>query len=87
MTKTEYMLIGSSQKLSTLSNPLEFSIDLNVPTEQVSSVKSLGYLLMKIYGGKYTLTNYLKKIASGIEAIKKLDLLSLHPLFIIYTMR
>jgi len=30
--KTEFMLIGSRQKLSTLSNPLELSID-NVPIE------------------------------------------------------
>ena len=41
--KTEFMLIGSRQKLSTLSNPLELTID-NVPIENVSSVKSLGIL-------------------------------------------
>ena len=40
-TKTEFMLIGSRQRLSTLSDTLELSID-NVPIEQVSSVKSLG---------------------------------------------
>ena len=40
-TKTEFMLIGSRQRLSTLSDTLEQSID-NVPIEQVSSVKSLG---------------------------------------------
>ena len=39
-TKTEFMLIGSRQRLSTLSDRLEISID-NVPIEQVSSVKSL----------------------------------------------
>jgi len=39
-SKTEFMLIGTRQKLSTLSNPLELSID-NVPIEQVFSVKSL----------------------------------------------
>ena len=39
--KTEFMLTGSRQKLSILSNPLELSID-NVPIKQVSSVKSLG---------------------------------------------
>jgi len=39
-SKTKFMLIGTRQKLSTLSNPLELSID-NVPIEQVSSVKSL----------------------------------------------
>ena len=34
--KTEFMLIGSRQKLSALSNPLELSIN-NVPIEHVSS--------------------------------------------------
>ena len=34
------MLIGSRQRLSTLSDTLEISID-NIPIEQVSSVKSL----------------------------------------------
>ena len=42
--KTEFMLIGSRQKLSTLSNPLEPSIN-NVPIEHVSSVKSLGIFI------------------------------------------
>ena len=40
-TKTEFMLIGSRQRFSTLSDTLEQSID-NVPIEQVSSMKSLG---------------------------------------------
>ena len=35
------VLIGSRQRLSTLSDTLEFSID-NAPIEQISSVKSLG---------------------------------------------
>ena len=39
--KTEYMLISSRQNLSTLSNPLELSID-NVPIEHVSAVTSFG---------------------------------------------
>ena len=41
VTKREFMLIGSRQILSTLSDTHELSID-NVPIEQVSSVKSLG---------------------------------------------
>ena len=46
--KTKFMVIGSRQRLSTLSDTQELSID-NVPIEQVSSVKSLGrYILMKI---------------------------------------
>ena len=40
-TKTEFTLIGSRQRLSTLSDTLELLID-NVPIEQVSAVQSLG---------------------------------------------
>ena len=40
-TKTEFMLIGSRQRSSTLSDTLELSID-DIPIKQVSSVKSLG---------------------------------------------
>ena len=43
-TKTEFMLIGSRQKLSTLSESLELSID-NFPIKQVSTTKSLGILI------------------------------------------
>ena len=39
--KTEFMLIYSRQRLSTLSDTIKLSID-NVPIGQVSSVKSLG---------------------------------------------
>ena len=47
-TKTEFMLIGSRQRLSTLSDALKLFID-NVPIEQVSSVKSLRiYILTEI---------------------------------------
>ena len=42
--KTEFMLIGSRQKLSTLSSQPELSID-NVPIENVTSVKSLGIFI------------------------------------------
>ena len=42
--KTEFMLIGSRQKLSTLSSQPELSID-NVPIEKVTSVKSLGIFI------------------------------------------
>ena len=38
------MLIGSRQKLSTLSESLELSID-NIPIKQVSTTKSLGILI------------------------------------------
>ena len=40
-TKVEFMLICSRQRLSTLSDTLELSID-NIPIEEFPSVKSLG---------------------------------------------
>ena len=40
--KTEFMLTGSTQKLSTLSSQPELSID-NVPMVKYTSVKSLGW--------------------------------------------
>ena len=42
--KTEFMLIGSRQKLSTLSSQPELSID-NILIEKVTSVKSLGIFI------------------------------------------
>ena len=41
-TKTEFTLIGSRQRLSTLSDTLEL-----FPIEQVSSVKSLGIYIFE----------------------------------------
>ena len=60
-------LIGSRQKLSTLSESLELSID-NVPIKQVSTTK--WYLLMITwYSHIHKLS---KKIASGIGAITRI---------------
>ena len=42
--QTEFMLISSRQKLSTLSESLELSID-NIPIKQVSTTKSLRILI------------------------------------------
>ena len=42
--KTEFMQIGSRQKLNVLSNPIELSFD-NVPIEHVSSVNSHGIFI------------------------------------------
>ena len=42
--KTEFMLIGSRQKLSNLSSQPELSID-NAPIEKVTSVTSLGIFI------------------------------------------
>ena len=69
--KTEFMLIGSRQKLSTLSNPLELLID-NVPIEHVSSVKSLGIFIDENLRWQTHIDKLSKKIASGIGAIKRI---------------
>ena len=69
--KTEFMLNGSRQKLSTLSNPLELSID-NVPIEHVSSVKSLGIFIDKNLRWQTHIDKLSKKVASGIGAIKRI---------------
>ena len=52
--KTEFMLIGSRQKLSTLSSQKKLQVQ-----------NRLEYLLMKIYGGKRTSINYLKRSLPG----------------------
>ena len=70
-TKTEFMLIGSRQKLSTLSESLELSID-NVPIKQVSTTKSLGILIDDNMAWHSHIDNLSKKIASGIGAIERI---------------
>ena len=70
-TKTEFMLIGSIQKLITLSNPLELLID-NVPVEYVSSVKSLRIFIDENLRWQTRIDKLSKKVASGIGAIKRI---------------
>ena len=70
-TKTEFMLIGSRQKLSTLSESLELSID-NVSIEQVSTTKSLGILIDDNMAWHSHIHKLSKRIASGIGAIKRI---------------
>ena len=65
------MLIGSRQKLSTLSSPPELSID-NVPIEQVTSVKSLGILIDENLLWQTHIDKLSKRIAFGIGAITRI---------------
>ena len=69
--KTEFMLIGSRQKLSTLSNPLKLLID-NVAIEHVSSVKSLGIFIDENLRWQTHIDKLSEKVASGIGAIKRI---------------
>ena len=65
-TKTELMLIGSRQKLSTLSESLELVID-NIPIKQVSSTKTLGILIdNNIWHGIVISTNYPKRFPPAL---------------------
>ena len=70
-TKTEFMLIGSRQKLSTLSSKPELWID-NVPIEKVTSVKSLGIFIDENLRWQTHIDKLSKKIASGTGAIKRI---------------
>ena len=70
-TKTEFMLIGSRQKLSTLSESLEISIN-NVSIKQVSSTKSPGILTDDNMASHSHIDTLSKNIASGIGAIKRI---------------
>ena len=65
------MLIGSRQKLSTLSESLELLID-NIPIKQVSTTKSLGILSDNNMAWHSHIDKLSKKIAAGIGAIKRI---------------
>ena len=69
-TKTEFMLIGSRQRLSTLSDTLEISID-NIPIEQVSSVKSLVIYIDENLTWHSHIDKLCEKIASAIGDIQR----------------
>ena len=69
--KTEYMLIGLRQKLSTLSSQPELSID-NVPIEKVTTVKSLGIFIDENLRWQTHIDKLSKTIVSGIGAIKRI---------------
>ena len=68
-SKTEFTLIGSRQRLNTLSDTLKLSID-NVPIEQVS-VKSLEVYIDENLTWHFHIDKLCKKIASAIGAIKR----------------
>ena len=70
-TKTEFLLIGSRQRLSTLErNPI---IEINkFPIKHVSTSKSLGVLIDGNLSWECHINEISKKIASGISAIKRI---------------
>ena len=70
MTKTEFMLIGSRQKLNTITYSPVVSIN-GTPVNQVSASKSLAVLIDTNLTWGSHIEKLAKKIASGIAAIKR----------------
>ena len=70
MTKTEFMLIGSRQKVNALTASPVLSIN-GTPVNQVSTSKSLGVLIDAILTWGSHIEKLAKKDASGISAIKR----------------
>ena len=70
MTKTEFMLIGSRQNLSTLTATPILTIN-GTPINQVATSKSLGILTDSNLTWGNHIDKLAKKIASGIAAVKR----------------
>ena len=69
-TKTEFMLIGSRQKLNTITDSLVVSIN-GTPVNQVSTSKSLGVFIDANLTWGSHIEKLAKKIPSCIAAIKQ----------------
>ena len=71
MTKTEFMLIGSRQRLSTLTDSPTITINDN-QVSQVTTAKSLRVTLDNKLDWSSHIDKLTKKVASGIEALKRI---------------
>ena len=71
MTKTEFMLIGSRQRLSTLTESPTFAIN-DFQVSQVNTAKSLGVTIDDGLEWSGHIEKVTKKVASGIGAIKRI---------------
>ena len=71
MTKTEFMLIGSRQRLCTLTFPPRPSIN-GSPIEHVTTAKSLGVLIDDKLTWRSHIDKLTQKIASGFGAIQRI---------------
>ena len=70
-TKTEFMLIGSRQRINTFQSTPSFAIN-NVPVKQVSHTKSLGLHIEENLSWNVHIEKLSKKVASGIGALKRI---------------
>ena len=71
MTKTEFILIGSRQRLSTLTDSPTITINDN-QVSQVTTAKSLGVTIDNKLDWSSHIDKLTKKVASGIGAIKRI---------------
>ena len=69
-SKTEFMLIGSRQRLNMFHNPPSLMID-GAPITQVTSTKYLGVHIDQTLSWNVHVEILCKKIASGIGALKR----------------
>ena len=69
-SKTEFMLVGSRQRIATLCSVPCLEIE-EVPIEKVSQAKSLGVHLDENLSWNIQINELTKKIASGIGALKR----------------
>ena len=70
-TKTEFMLIGSRQRINTFQSTPLLVIN-NVPVKQVSHTKSLGVHIDENLSWNVHIEKLSKKVASGIGALKRI---------------
>ena len=71
MTKTEFMLVGSRQRLSTLTESPTFAIN-DFQVSQVTTAKSLGVTIDDRLDWSDHIEKVTKKVASSIGAIKRI---------------
>ena len=71
MTKTEFMLIGSRQRLGTLTDSPTITINDN-QVSQVTTAKSLGVTIDNKLDWSSHIDKLTKEVASGIGAIKRI---------------
>ena len=72
IAKTEFMIIGSRQRLSTFDNQ---NVEVCVNNKQINRVlksKSLGLTIDENLTWKYHVDNITKKVSSGIGALKRM---------------
>ena len=69
-SKTEFILIGSRQRLQTFNSPPSLFID-NAPIHQVVSTKCLGVYVDENLSWDVHIDNIAKKIACGIGILKR----------------